>query len=219
MFWFVRKAIKRDAFLGQQHEKRDGGGEARKQETFTRCSCLLTRYTWSTFINPYTLRELWDHRYEFATATRKRTAEAETKRIFSTATINQLLHNCCSTRFRRLSSTLKRRSFVMHNSPFTISHSSRFFRLFVVSPNEPRNENKKKVKQRIIQKIFSFLYCSAQFGFFCFFREMFSRFPLRAADNRSASHVTQSRFVLLFECHSPTDIYVTFAIALPTYTI
>lgn len=192
MFWFVRKAIKRDAFLGQQHEKRDGG-EARKQETFTRCSCLLTRYTWSTFINPYTLRELWDHRYEFATATRKRTAEAETKRIFSTATINQLLHNCCSTRFRRLSSTLKRRSFVMHNSPFTISHSSRFFRLFVVSPNEPRNENKKRWN-RESKKYSRFFIARRNLAFFASFEKCFRDFHYEQPTTEA--HLTLHNHVL-----------------------
>lgn len=119
-------------FWDNDAKRRDCSGPRRKQETFTRCSCLLTRSTWSTFINPYTARTLRSpipaiNPNNQAPSDKEENQSGDAKN-FSTTTINQLLHNCCSTRFCRLSSTLKRRSFVMHNSPFTISHSSRFFR-------------------------------------------------------------------------------------------
>lgn len=78
-----------------------------------------------------------------APSDKEENSQSGDEKNFSTTTINQLLHNCCSTRFRRLSSTLKRRSFVMHNSPFTISHSSRFFRFLWSRPMNREMKTKK----------------------------------------------------------------------------
>lgn len=47
----------------------------------------------------------------------------------------------------------------MHNSPFTISHSSRFFRFCGLAQWTAKWKQKKVKRGKVIRKIFSFLYC------------------------------------------------------------
>lgn len=118
--------------------------------------------------------------------------ESGDEKNFSATTINQLLHNCCSTRFCRLSSTLKRRSFVMHNSPFTISHSSRFFRFLWSRPMNREMKTKKGETQEKSSKKYSRFFIAAQFGFFSLkkcFRDFHYEQPTTEAHLTLHNHV------------------------------
>lgn len=191
--------------------KRRDCSEPRKQETFTWCSCLLTRSTWSTFINPYTARTLRSpiraiNPNNQAPSDKEENQSGDAKN-FSTATINQLLHNCCSTRFCRLSSTLKRRSFVMHNSPFTISHSSRFFRsAFLWSrPMNREMKTKKGETEKSHPKNILVSLLLHNFSFFSF--KNVPRFPFRQQPTTEA-HLTLHNHVLF--CFSNATLWQIF---------